>query len=362
MDSEKSINDILIKSANEGIKIQTAEGSMPAGMNGPWLNAQTPVRNTSHWALIFHYAHIFTKDSSYKGALQKCIDYLLSKKGRPSYFTFLCRPNNNSDDVNGLIGQAWVLEALIKIGDDTENKELIELAKEVYLLHPFDWHQGLWATVNTDGSLGRVIRTINQQIWWASIGCRILNIESHEIIKQNIDKFLHCLPMNLQINYNGMIRHLVLRKTWQNPIILKLLKPNFWKENQKLAEGYQTFNLIALANVYKHQNNHPIWHSKSFKFRIKKMLNFTLSNNYFEKAITNPYCFSYNINGVECKYALNCFQSLIKIQHEKFFQADRYLQFQIDNHVEKGIMDRNTLDRETLMARAYEFIYLQWKM
>lgn len=357
-----TIDKILISSANEGTRFQKHDGSMPEGMNGPWQNMQTPVRNTAHWSLIFNYAYSETKNEIYYNAMVRCIRYLLSNEARPNNLTFLCRKDNEKDDVNGLIGQAWVLEALIKIGRERYWPELLETAEEVFLLHKFDGREGLWNSLNTEGNKEKIVRTINQQIWFCAIGTRLLQINSNEKIKKRIDIFLDKLPKNIQISPNGLIRHLTHKKGWLGLGRSFIMDRTNWKKETYLSIGYQAFNLIGLSSIYMNYPHHRIWKNNAFGKKIKKSFNLAVSSKYLKKAVANPYCFSYNINGVETRYAFESFNNQLTFSKKTQEKARKVYQIQIDNHLENYLLKQNTIDEDTLMARAYEFIYLKEKM
>jgi hypothetical protein len=134
---------LIIRSAEKGIKLQKKDGCMPEGNNGPWKFKDTPVRNTSHWLITFLTAYKLTKRKEFKSAAKKCADYLISKKARPYNGPFFCCKDHLVPS-NGLIGQAWVIEALILAGIELKNPSYKKTAEEVFLMHPFDEKLGLW--------------------------------------------------------------------------------------------------------------------------------------------------------------------------------------------------------------------------
>ena len=85
------LNKIIVGSAESGLKFQREDGSFPPGHNGPWNNPETPVRATSHWAILMLKAYELTKNKKFKEAAQKSGDYLIDKKNRPFNFSFFCK-------------------------------------------------------------------------------------------------------------------------------------------------------------------------------------------------------------------------------------------------------------------------------
>ena len=47
------ITELFTNSAKRGLAIQKKDGSIPAGFNGPYHDTETPVRNTSHYLMLF---------------------------------------------------------------------------------------------------------------------------------------------------------------------------------------------------------------------------------------------------------------------------------------------------------------------
>ncbi len=114
------------------------------------------------------------------------------------------RNNPEKDFSNGLIGQAWVIEALDyaarKLGDD----RLVKLAEDVFLRHPFDERKGRWQVVNVDGSYDPVDMTFNHQLWFAAAGSFL---KENSRIRQQVRRFMDTLDTNLEIYDNGLIVH-----------------------------------------------------------------------------------------------------------------------------------------------------------
>ncbi len=69
-------NEIILNSANWGIKYLQKHDHMPAGHNGPYIDKETPVRNSAHWGMIFLKAYQLTDDKTYLDQAKKCVDFL----------------------------------------------------------------------------------------------------------------------------------------------------------------------------------------------------------------------------------------------------------------------------------------------
>ena len=101
-----------MKVAETGLQSQSSDGSMIPGRNGPYNDIETPVRNTSHWAITFVKAFQLTSEEKFKKAALACTEYLSGQKARPYGKTFWHRKSDSKDECNGLIGQAWSIEAI----------------------------------------------------------------------------------------------------------------------------------------------------------------------------------------------------------------------------------------------------------
>ena len=110
---EYTFKELLIKSARKGLEILDKDsGAFPPGENGPHKQITTPVRNTAHWVKILLYGYKTTGDNVFLLAAIKSLEYLLSDDVRPGGYTYINRDYKNGDKCNGVIGQAWPIEAL----------------------------------------------------------------------------------------------------------------------------------------------------------------------------------------------------------------------------------------------------------
>ena len=108
-----SLEELLYLLAKENITKQQLDGSFIGGVNGPYNDKETPVRNTAHWLVLLCKVLKNRKDNALEAAAHKAVDYLLSSNARPMQAAFFCRTNRKKDSTNGLIGQAWAMEGLI---------------------------------------------------------------------------------------------------------------------------------------------------------------------------------------------------------------------------------------------------------
>ena len=342
--------EIIAQSASAALKTQKDDGSMPPGWNGPYHQDEMPVRNTAHWLITFIKAYEITKDEEYKEAAKKCAKYLLNDELRPTGATFLHRDIARKDKCNGLIGQAWIIEALISASEKLRINNCSELAKEVFLLHPFVDKCGLWRRVDTNGKIIDFDYAFNHQLWFAACGAMIDDRE----VKEEILKFMDNLNENTVTTETGLIKHFVISncclKTRIYGTIIKIYLKKKGKEHaQTLEEGYQSFNLYAFALLKQRIPQHPFWESNKFI----SSLNHIKQKSYCDKLKNNRYGFPYNPVGFENAFVIHTFPKIFK---ENPYPPSFWVSWQMKEHFdfEKGSMIKNTEDPITLSARIYE--------
>lgn len=342
---------LLTRVANEGLKKQIESGAMPPGHNGLYFDPETPVRNSSHWAILFYKVFEITGDQKYYDAATKCVEYLLSKEARPMQANFFHRMNPEKDFCNGLIGPAWTIEALATIGEKTNNAQAIETSIEVFLLHPYLSEFGLWKRVNVDGSHSTIDDAFNHQLWFAAAGGLLAN--HNDEIKNIISSFLEKVSENFNIHLSGLVKH-----TLPNSKRNQLTKP-YLSYKRKVSEdsgnlyqkaiGYHSFNLYGFSLLKMSFPKHSFWNTS----QIDKILNFVNTNEYKNKIEANIYGYSYNPPGFEIPFAFETFSNdvdstsnWINNQFNKSFDFDNYS------------MSNNLEDSHTLTARMYELTRL----
>ncbi len=355
--------DVLVESATAGRALQDEEGRMPAGHNGPWNDPETPVRNTAHWSITFLKAYEITGDEEFRKAAVACFDYLCSEEARPHGQTFYHRKSDRKDSCNGLIGQAWTIEALVAGGVQLDRPDLIELAADVFLLHPFDRILNTWATVEIDGTVQEIDLTLNHQIWFAAAGGLLTRCENcPSRITREIRAFLDGVDGICRTNGAGLINHLLkpgwnvrkqLRIQRQNirgkrvpKPILKLYRPGTGELLEQKAIGYHSFNLYGLALLYEVFPNHRFWQTETFR----SATNYATSDPFLAALETNSYGYPYNCSGLELAYAY-----LIFACASEESVAER-VRIQLANHYnhEQNLLSERTADSNTLAARLYE--------
>lgn len=360
MTNEKDLQNILIKASLRAVSKQHHNGSFEAGCNGPYKHSETPVRNTAHWLSVFSYALRSNKLNSQErkyveNSSQKAVNYLLSNNSRPHKKSFFCRSAKKKDSCNGLIGQAWTIEGLIRAYNELDIEEARNVALEVFLLHPFDYEKGIWKRVEIDGTILGFDFTFNHQLWFAAIAIQLNDPSAEKMVKC----FLDLIGQNVDIYSDGVIFHATniakydFLKLSDIPGYLKALLREFQKPRLKKAlyiksVGYHSFNLYAYAILKKYFPFHGFWKSETFL----KMLSTTNNKDFLDNLDKGPYGWPYNPTGIELAYVGKVFslgeeyvQKWLSMQYKKTYDS-----------VSDDLMTKGSPDITTSSARIYEAV------
>jgi hypothetical protein len=352
--------DILVKSANSALNLIDEEtGAMPPGHNGSYHDPETPVRNTSHWLITFLKAYSISGDVKFLDASHRLAKYLCSDHARPMKAAFWHRKNPHKDTCNGLVGQAWTIEALTVAAQELEMPELSTLARDVFLLHPFESTYGLWQSVSADGTYLKFDFTFNHQLWFAASGGLLANLIKSNEISDRVQCFLSKASFNFKIHSFGLIHQPIPLKLFPfNAKLYKAIeqlrnirnlknKPKKQKVYMTQKEvGYHGFNLYAFSLLKTVYPNNSFWNKKKFL----AALDYMQSERYWHDVKNSNYGYPYNPPGFEIPYALDTFCSDTQIIQRRWVTE----QIRSCYNFESNLMNRNTPDPMTHAARLYE--------
>jgi hypothetical protein len=352
MKTKINLYELIEASASAALPLQSQNGAMPPGHNGPWNDVETPMRNTGHWLITFAKAYRISGKQKYLDAVDLAVEYLISEELRPGGAAFWHREEARKDASNGLIGQAWTIESLAIAADVLNRPHLTKLAEEVFLLHPFDESLCLWSTINVDGSPGKLMRTINQQIWFAAAGSMIADRSpTSEKVLTRVDGFVHRFLDYLSFNRHGIIKHVFNPYSFSRRFASFLHKVRrrsaHQKRSRELAIGYHTFNLYGLALLKLIYPQNPMFTDKKLE-PIWKTIN---SFEFNELAKNNPYAYFYNPSGIEIAFALSVFRPDSNDLKDEYLAMQFAKSYNFDtNLLDQGVKGTST----TLTARIYE--------
>ncbi len=345
--------ELIQKSAGSALALQKPDGAMPAGFNGPYHDPETPARNTSHWLFLFASLYMKTGSAKWKTAGEKAIEYLLTSEARPYGKTFHCRDKVGKDKCNGLIGQAWVIEALIRAAEAFNRQDGYDLAEDVFLLHPWNKNIGIWKKVEIDGSELSYDGTLNHQLWFAAVGAMLTKTSEAKIRAKN---FLEKVTARVQTYPNGVIFHLSTMGSLAD--YLKTGFRSFLRESKirlknqarktrlySKSAGYHGFNLYAFSMLKEAFPDANIWKTDKFKMLITAHRN----EKFIHDVKNSEFGYLYNLSGIEIAYAL-----------ETFFQDKQKAAIWVNKQFEETWLDethplsKGVQDADTAMARIYQ--------
>ena len=373
-----NVSDLIVGAARSLLPGQNQDGAFPGGHNGPYYDEELPLRNTGHVLMLLLKAHELSGEKRYRDAALKALNYVTASERRPTGATFWIRRNPRKDFSNGLIGQAWVIEALTYAAQQLGDDHLETLAEEVFLLHPFNEETARWQVVNVDGSHDPVDMTFNHQLWFAAAGGLL---RDNAIVSAQVRRFLDKLDANLAIYANGLIVHALgggqKRKTSLKRRLKQLIKPRTQKREGpscmdpviNKAIGYHAFNTYAFGLLRNGIEDHAFWNSEKFA----RILDFPLSDLYSEgldyfsadpahsgnMLPFNRFGYPYNPPGIEMAFTVQSFRPHYGEQSDSLISM--WLSRQVERTFDagSGLMNRQTDDEVTLAARMYEAVRLE---
>jgi hypothetical protein len=347
------LSEIILQTSHAALQLQQGDGSFPGGHNGPYHDYETPVRNTAHWLITILKAFEISDEPDFIDSALRAVQYLLSPSARPMGATFFCRTNPEKDFCNGVMGQAWVIEALAIAGMKLNDPRCIEVAQNVFMLHPFDREAGLWRRVNVDGSYNSFDMTFNHQLWFAASGAMLDN----DLINSEISLFIdHAMEYNLSLDPSGRIIHGISRPFAKNnkrhALMSFFRRPKHANiENTQATQkeiGYHAFNMYAFSMLKQRMPELPFWQSSKFL----SALGFINNEEFIAGLENNIYGYPYNPPGFEVALTIQEFSTYLSFSKSREWWVEQQLRRCYDT--EKKMLSRSTEDEKTLSARFYE--------
>jgi hypothetical protein len=300
-----SLGDLVLQAGATALRTQAQDGSFPAGWNGPYRDPETPVRNTAHWLFLLLRCWRWTGEERWRTAAHSALAYLTSEAARPMAASFWCRRNPRKDFCNGLVGQAWVLEALLEAHRVLDDAQALGVAGEVFRAHPFCSRRAAWHCLHVDGHHGRIDPTLNHQLWFAVQAGELADRGDAEA-GRCLQSFLARLPARLLLYPSGLIRH--DNPYWQavQPLEWGLaglrLARSLPAERRVHAKslGYHAFNTTALAQLLRWDRSGALRSSG----RLQRAFAHLGSETYRRRIAAAPYGYEYNPPGFEVPVSL----------------------------------------------------------
>ena len=327
------------------IPIDNKKAFMPSGHNGPHYHLETPIRNTAHWSVAYLIA---ARHDLYKEAVEISHlfrNWLLNDNPHYQRGCYILRHSGKSDWCNGVIGNAWVLEALTRFGRILCDKTAKSRADEIVKNSRFNKFAGAWHRYDPFTKRYSIDFTFDHQAWFAAALC---DYQKTEKIKLFLD---HCLQGAFRVRKNGLIHHLYFASSLKNFINRLQYKLNDLKSPERskiVEEGYQIYTLFPLSRIKHYILNHPFFESKTFQVA----LDYCTKENILKLQI-NRYGFQYNAPGLELPMTAFIFgdrMPVTELDIEFIYNA----QNQHSRIGKSALYTKNTNDPLTLSARIYE--------
>ncbi|MFP4643770.1 MAG: hypothetical protein ACLFM0_05405 [Spirochaetales bacterium] len=345
---------ILKNAADYAIALQHHDGSFPAGHNGPYYDPETPVRNTAHYLYLFADLYEKHHQENYRAAAERAVDYLLSRQARPFGYTFHCRNSEAKDRSNGLVGQAWVIEALVKASEVLRRQDCYDLAEEVFLLHPWDRSVSLWNKVDVDGAALSYDRTFNHQLWFAAAASLL---DKSSAAGERAEAFVRNIVPTVQRYPDGTIYHIsrmgsVVHYLANGPkAFAREVKSRYvgLKNRGQLyskSVGYHGFNMYALALLKRAFPDDRVWGSSM----VSEAVAATRNEKFRSVLAESEFGYWYNVSGIEIAFALQV------LEHADANESCMWLQRQFDMTYasDRDVLSAHARDADTARARIYQ--------
>ena len=340
------------------------------GCNGPYGCPDTPVRNTAHWLISYSYLWKITKKEKYRTIALSFAGYLVDMQSRSISGAIACIGEDWPDQLNGMIGQAWVIEALVYAYETFGDNNYLDCAVKIFHSQRFDEKTGLWKKVEPDGTEAGFDQTLNHQIWFAIGGLLILRHREYRDIRQQVDRHLERVYNEyFGVHSSGLIRHFGAMKWPRAEFISLYLKQYVKYAGLKLdifdsefvdlttqEEGYHLFELYGYAVMACLRDYYPLFVKPDFKKALDYSSDIDTINERLgtdSPETMNKYAYGYNSPAFEVPLIdlmLNGSADIKKVQ--KLLELQKDLTFD----PETVRMNRNNPDPETLEARLYEYV------
>lgn len=338
------------------------------GHNGPHGHLDTPVRNTAHYLIIYLYLYKTTGKPEYLEVCKTFAEYLCTEQRKSISGAIECMITDKFDHLNGVIGQAWVIEALLYYYDFSHDTKCLECARDIFKSQKYNYEKHAFERVELDGRNIGVDVTYNHQVWF--LGCSLpLDKYYPELgIKKISDDFLtNGTARDFRMYRNGDLYHAI---AIENPTITKktiikaLATPVRSLCPQKLDihyinRGYHIYDVYGFCIIKEHFGDHPFFSSEGYKKAVqhaKDIETFNKRNNaykYLKKETEfNIYGYGYNSPAFELPYV-----ALVEGFYDKSIAEKTYdIQKKLMLDEQTGLMCRNNADVETWNAKTYEIV------
>lgn len=352
------------------------ESGILCGINGPYDDPETKVRNLCHLIVITAIEGQMSGEEKYKKLLSQMGEELLSKKQDDGLYCM--REKKGKDNCNGVIGHAWLIEALIYLWKGIKDDIYLREATDVARRHEFQTDIGLWGRPNMGCTDGSIDYTLNHQIWFAASLCELNQLVNDELFEKQLNVFMNNLHRNLSNSRHGKVSHEVYRRLTFKGNVKCFIKRYMNRVYEFLGKksmaykeaGYHMFNIMALARIYSIMPTHSFFKCTNFKrainyisdekFYLEGLLD---SNDKLDRSLhnhiaceeekrVNIYGYPYNVPGFEIMYVYEIMEDKIS---DGICEQCLNKQFEITYNEEQATFGKGCHDKNTIKYRIYEY-------
>lgn len=352
-----------------------------SGHNGPYKDKETGVRAQAHLIVLLSNLDRANNNKEHEPLVSKLISELLNSHHRLDTIVFNQRTKPGKDEVNGVIGLAWIMEAMCCAFEVYENefaKHFLETAEDGLR---FNTKRSLWyrPVLRDNKYYNTIDETFNHQLWLA-----YALVYKSTVLKQplsaNVQSFFKNLNGLMKVQSSGMVKHALVNtstpqlklrqflKTTKDSLIALVNGKTFkYKEY-----GYHLFNMFAFARMAELGQGALFANTPAF-IKAKK---FCADPKLFKELTTNRdgtdfymrgnnsglpynrYGLPYNVAGFEFLYANKALDLGVHASIQKQYFDAQMSCYGITTNGEGETEKYITEDLPNLMLRSYELSYM----
>ena len=236
---------LLLRELERDLSLQSPAGSFPAGRNGAYGDPETPARTTSHYLVALCHAYRFTEDERFGEAARRAANYM-KRVVALSPGCVVMRHAPGKDHANGILGPAFVIEALHAAGIVLADSEAMELAQDHYRQHPFDDDRKAWNTLSPSGTVTPVDGTFNHQLYFAAAANLLFQSSQTDT---RIERFLNGFSTTLNLRDDGRVVHAIVQRQTIARRLRKVISRGLGRSTDPLMKerDYHLYNCYAFA-------------------------------------------------------------------------------------------------------------------
>lgn len=354
------------------------QGHANSGHNGPYGHIDTPARNTAHWCITYGYLWKEFGTFRYYELSHMFADYLVSLQSESFSGAVKCMEDESYNHMNGLMGQAWIIEALTYFYALSKDKKYLDCAETIFNVPQYNNRQHMWEMIELDGRNIGFDYTFNHQLWFAAAGSMILQYKNSSEIRDLIISYLDGCLIHLQVHKDGLIKHYgdfsspfnhdsLIKRWMKRTAKLTVFRNKRFKNPNRYdpdgyERGYHLFNLYAFSILRKDFGSHMIYSSDKYRLAYEYGKRMNIHNDYFNvenliagrtNAVMNKYAYAYNSPAFEYPFIYS-----ISSDNDFFDKCESLFDIQLATtyDVNSKHLSHNNYDPETLTARVYELV------